>query len=116
VTIGPPVDVDRLLERASELIDDYLRTAYYATDDDDLPTDAKVATALSKATCAQVEYWQAGDEEDDILGPVESLALGGMTVKFNSNTGQREAPRYLAPRAARILREAELLRGQPVVL
>ena len=108
VTIAPPEDLSRLLTRASELIDDYCRTAVYAVDSVDFPTDVDDIAAFRDACCAQVEFWLAGDEEDDILGPVESLSIGGVTAK----------PAYvmvLAPRAARILRAAGLYSGEPVV-
>lgn len=115
VTIDPPVDYDRLLTRASELIDDYLRTAVYDVDDDGLPTDTDVAEVLRDATCAQVEFWLASDEEDDILGPVQGISLGGMQVEYGAGPN-RTLPYYLAPRAARILRNAGLYSGEPVTL
>ena len=76
VTIDDPVDLDRLLTRASEVIDDYTRTARYPTDADDLPTDADDIAAFRDATCAQVEFWLAGDEEDDVLGPLTDVTIG----------------------------------------
>lgn len=115
VTIDAPEDFDRLLERASELIDDYLRTAVYDVDDDGAPTDDDVIAALRDATCAQVEFWLAGDEEDDILGPVQGFSLGGMQVQYGAGP-TRTLPYYLAPRAARLLRNAGLYSGEPVVL
>ena len=108
VTIAPPEDLSRLLTRASELIDDYTRTARYEHDTDGFPTDADDIAAFRDATCAQVEFWLAGDEEDDVLGPLSDLSIGGVSAK----------PAYvmvLAPRAARILRGAGLYRGEPVV-
>jgi len=115
VTIDPPVDLSRLLDRATDLIDDYLRTAVYDVDDDGEPTDADVIAVLRDATCAQVEFWLAGDEEDDILGPVQGVALGGMQVQYGA-ADNPVAPHYLAPRAARILRNAGLYSNDPVLL
>jgi hypothetical protein len=115
VTIAPPEDLDRLLLRASELLDDYLRTALYDTDDDGFPTDTDIIEVFRDACCAQVEYWQVGDEEDDIAGPVQGLALGGMQVQYGAGDN-RTSPMYLAPRAARLLRNAGLYSGQPVVV
>lgn len=109
VTIAPPEDLSRLLTRASELIDDFCRTAVYAVDAFDMPTDAEDIAAFRDATCAQVEFWLAGDEEDDILGPVSDITIGNV----------KATPAYvmvLAPRAARILRAARLYRGDPVTL
>ena len=105
-----PPDAARLLARASELIDDHIVTAVYAVDADDQPTDAKVIQALADATCAQVEYWIAGDEEDDILGPLQGVSLGGQQQQFGAGEN-RATPMYLAPRAARFLRLAGLLSG-----
>jgi len=110
-----PADADRLLLRASELIDDYTRTAIYDVDTDDFPTDAAVVAAFRDATCAQVEFWSAGDEEEDVLGPVQGLVLGSMQAQFGAG-GNRATPMYLAPRAARILRNAGLYSGTPVIL
>lgn len=111
VTIAPPEDLSRLLTRASELIDDNCRTAVYDVDTDDLPTGLDVVAAFRDATCAQVEFWLAGDEEDDVLGPVEwSLSMGNTSTKPAAGLSLT-----LAPRAARILRSAGLYSGEPVV-
>ena len=109
-----PPGAARLLVRASEVIDQALRTAVYAVDTNGAPTDTAVIAALVGATCAQVEFWETGDEEDDILGPVDSLSLAGMSVKMSANQGDRVSPTYLAPRAHRILVNAGLRDGQPV--
>jgi len=109
-----PPGAARLLVRASEVIDQALRTAVYDVDTAGAPTDAAVIQVLADATCAQVEFWETGDEEDDILGPVDSLSLAGMSVKMSANQGDRVSPTYLAPRAHRILVNAGLRDGQPV--
>jgi len=110
-----PVDATWLLLRASSLIDDYIRTAVYPVDADDFPTDTDDIAALRDATCAQVEYWVASDEEDDILGPVQGINLGDMALQYGAGEN-RVSPLYLAPRAAQILRIAHLYSGQPVRL
>lgn len=108
-----PVGADRLLVRASEVIDQALRTAVYAVDAAGAPTGAAVIAALVGATCAQVEFWETGDEEDDILGPVQGIALAGLQVQYGAGDN-RTTPTYLAPRAHRILVNAGLRDGQPV--
>lgn len=105
-----PEDAARLLARASELVDDHIVNAVYDVDDDGFPTKEPTVGALRDATCAQVEYWLAGDEEDDILGPVDSASAGGQQLQFGSSTN-RPTPMYLAPRAARALRRGGLLGG-----
>ena len=109
-----PPDADRLLVRASEVIDQALRTAVYDVDTAGAPTNVAVIAALVGATCAQVEFWETGDEEDDILGPVESVSLAGMSMMFNARSGGRESPTYLAPRAHRILVNNGMRDSQPV--
>lgn len=106
-TVAPP-DATRLLARASELIDDETVTAVYDTDTDGVATDAKVIGGLADATCAQVEYWLAGDEEDDVLGPLQGMSTGTGQQQYGAGEN-RATPMYLAPRAARHLRLAGLL-------
>ena len=104
-----PEDAERQLDRASELIDDFTVTARYAVDVNGLPTEADDIAAFRDAACAQVEFWTAGDEEDDVLGPLKELKIGTVDA----------VPAYvmvLAPRAGRILRDAGLYNGQPVQL
>lgn len=104
-----PADASRLLERATDLISNVLLTATYAVDNDGAATEPTVIAALRDATCAQVEFWLAGDEEDDILGPVQGLALGGMQVQLGAGEN-RTAPIDVAPRAVRHLRNCPLIR------
>lgn len=104
-----PSDADRLLTRASEVIDAALLTATYSVDSIGTAREADVLTALQNATCAQVEFWLAGDEEDDVLGPTQGYAVGGMQVQFGAGEN-RTAPIELAPRAARHLRNCSLIR------
>lgn len=103
-----PADTTRLLARASELVDDHIVTAVYAVNTSGMPTDTVHIDALRDATCAQVEHWLAGDEEDDILGPVQGVALSGLQVQYGAGEN-RATPMYLAPRAARALRRGGLL-------
>lgn len=98
-----PANAERLLDRASEVIDECLVTAVYSTNTAGVAIDAEVLTALQKATCAQVEFWLAGDEEDDILGPTQGVSLGGMAIEQGAGAN-RVSPTYLAPRAWRYLR------------
>lgn len=111
-----PANAARLLIRASEIIGPALRYAVYTVDEDtQLPADAAVLQVLADATCAQVEFWLAGDEEEDILGPVQGLSLSGMDVQFGAGNN-RITPTYLAPRARRILANSGLFEGHPVRL
>lgn len=92
-------DADRLLARASELLDSVIR-ASFTVNGNGIPTDADVAAALRDAACAQVEQWLEVGEANDIDG------LAGTDVSTSGFSGRR-AP-SLAPRAARILTNAGL--------
>jgi hypothetical protein len=131
-----PADVDRILERASEVVDDWTlgRAEYVFTDPDGaysggseylpspgvggptpaLPiqvgrvttvTRAQLLTALSNATCAQVEFWLEVGEEYDVasLGAGASVQAGRVQVN--------RLPPYIGRRAARILRGVGFSRG-----
>lgn len=108
--IGESVDLpseaeqDRLLERASELID-------YATLDRIDVDDDGHAEAARKAVCAQVEAWLEGGEFSDIGGAVSSYSVGSVSVNYGGS-GQPgiagTAPR-IAPRARGYLFRAGLL-------
>lgn len=85
----PPQDANRLLERASEVIDSAL--GYLVEPDPE---------ALKLATCQQVEFWLEVGEAHDIAG-----VSGAISVDRLSYT----APPVLAPRARRTLLAAGLL-------
>lgn len=95
-----PNDAERLLRRASELLDATV-TVPFAVRDDGMPADPSDAEALRDATCAQVRFWVETGEEHDIDG------LAGTTVNVGGVAGRR--PPVLAPQALRILRVAMLL-------
>lgn len=95
VTRALPQDAQRLLERASELIE-------YVTlnrIDSSAPEDV---TAAQKATCAQVEFWLETDESHAVLAPREGSVsqIGSLQV---------QNPSQLSPRARMILSTAGLL-------
>lgn len=97
-----PADAERLLERASDLVDSRV-TAWYLTDNDGNPSDADVIEALMEATAAQVEFWlTGGGETDDILGPAAASTVGPL------NISETHIDR-LAPRTIDRLRRAGLL-------
>lgn len=95
-------DLARQLERASELVDRYVR-APFVVGDDGLPTDETVADALRRAVIAQVEQWCEVGEVNAIDG------LAGTQVSTGGFSGLR-APE-LAPRARHILITAGLMGG-----
>lgn len=95
-------DVDRLLERASELIDAKVRASFDLDDTTNLPTNESVAAAMRDAVCAQVEFWLDVGEEHDIEGLADRQAsIQGLSLQA--------LPPELAPRARRIMRTCGLL-------
>lgn len=92
---------ERMLERASELLDDVVVAAFAVDSVTELPTDAGIAAAMSDACCAQVEFWLEVGEESDVDG------LAASDVSIGGYSGKR-AP-VVAPRALRILRSAGLM-------
>ena len=90
-----PLDAERLIVRASELIE-YATLSRIDTDDTE---DAEVA---QKATCAQVEFWMETDESHAILAPE-----GGSRTQIGSLVIQN--PNQLSPRARMILATAGLM-------
>lgn len=90
--IGLPNDADRLLERASEYMDEV------TLEQIDLD-DANHVDAARKATCAQVEFWLQTGEEHDILG---------VTGEVQAGSTRHTLPDRLAKRAKQYLRLAGL--------
>lgn len=115
----PPDGAGKLLVRASRRIDTVLIGAYYAVDDDGLPTNATVAAALRDAVCAQVEWW---DEQGDATGngaAGEWLTVGVGKVHL-SRTGPRgggeAVTKRIAPSSLEILQAAGLLPVSPYMV
>lgn len=108
-----PSNPERLLARASEVISEatfgvgqrvWDGTAYYTggyVDPLNLPTWVVATVAqLSRAVCAQVEFWLEFGEESDVVGLKGSLASGKLNIS--------QLPPRLAPRARQALRDAGL--------
>lgn len=89
-------DITRLLERASELMDDATFQASTAADltDDQL-------TELANAVCAQIEQWDEWGEDSAIVGLRGQIGIRSLSIS--------NLPPILAPRARIHLRKAELL-------
>lgn len=99
-----PAGAERLLRRASELVDAHTTTCYATDEETGLATDEEECgylAALRDATCAQVEQWILAGEHNDIDGMAgQDVSTMGLSVT---------RPRRLAPRAATILRSVDLL-------
>lgn len=111
----PPADIDRLLCRASELLDSrVLRHAVYDADPDTgLPTNPFLVEAVARATCAQVEWWEeTGDELDAArragMARIGSVALG--STRGSGSGGSQGQGRQLADGVWEALRQPDLTR------
>lgn len=114
----PPADIDRLLARASELLDsEVLRSSWYDVDDTTgMPTDMQVLEAFSNAACAQVEFWGEVGEDVDMSGPVEEVKIGSAQIRYNSGAGtKRVEATTVGPRVYRALAVLPRLKFTPVV-
>lgn len=96
-----PADAERLLERASELLDSIVTASFAVDATSRLPSDPDVATALRDACCAVVEFWLEVGEANDIDG------LAGTLISTGGYSGRRAPANSV--RAIRILRQAGLL-------
>lgn len=92
-----PDDADRLLDRATELIDYY---THHRIDSD----DSDSTEVAQKAVCAQVEWWLNHNDELGLKSHVQSYSSGDYSVSFSE--GGLPA---LAPRARRPLHSENLL-------
>jgi len=103
VSISEP---ERLLKRASEVLDAKIRAPFAVDDDTSLPEDADLAQALADACCAQVEFWAEVGEDHDVSGLANrQVSIGHLSVQA--------LPPELAPRALRFLAQAGLTAVDP---
>ena len=93
---APPENADRLLIRASELIDRMLFTARYDVDVDGDPTDTGVIAALKKATCAQVAWWIETGDEWGLGTAYSSMSIGSVSLS-RAQSGGGEASSRIGP-------------------
>nr|WP_202535426.1 hypothetical protein [Streptomyces sp. SID4919] len=108
----PPPGADRMLARASEDIDDALRTAVYATDALGMPTNLTVVQALADATCAQVEYQlAAGDDGTGAADRWDAVSIGSVSMSRRRDGPRAPGDVDLGDRAHRALTRAGLLPG-----
>ena len=98
--ISEPDDADRLLQRASERVDEFILSPFDIDSETSLPTDETIAEALVNAVCAQVEFWAEVGEEHDVDGIRGDMSLNG--VSYSS-------PPTLAPRARSFLTQGGLM-------
>lgn len=95
----PPTDLQRLLDRASDLIDAALITAVYAIDSNGNPTDTNDIATLKNACCAQVEWWLITDKEFGLPLGTASLNLAHGGAEQNASPGPIQSSSWAMPRS-----------------
>lgn len=109
---GP--DTDRLLQRASTMLDaQVFRVCHYQADPTTgLPTDTVVAAAFSAAVCAQVEWWAAVGDSIGIggIGTYGTVRIGTVHMQDPRPGGPAgtSAARQIAPGVWDALQAPEL--------
>jgi len=108
-----PANATRLLERASDVVDEILIGAVYATDDSGNPVDSAVIAAFKKATLYQAFFAMEVGDETGANDRFQSATQGGVSYTLNTN----KAPQTLrqSADAINVLRLAGLLPVTPYV-
>ncbi|MFE4651535.1 hypothetical protein [Streptomyces sp. NPDC056707] len=94
---GTPAQARRLLETASDLIDELLVGAVYGVDDQGNPSAPAIAAAFAKAVCYQAQYMTATGDETGASANVSSISQGGLSLTRSLGSGTSGAsrtPRY----------------------
>lgn len=108
---------ERMLQRASDLLDVMLLNSIFTVDAFDVPTDPVVLLALKNAACAQVEWWGALGDELGAMEGYQSMSLGPARLTRSGSGGSSSDPRSpegrLAPRARDELIRAKLWPNKP---
>jgi hypothetical protein len=112
----PPSDARRMLQRASERIDDMLLTAIYDVDTNHLPTDLTVRAALRNAVCAQVKWWLDTGDESGAMGVMQSVSIGSVSLGrgYTGAGSATGAAQNISSDAVMHLRRAGLLSNSPL--
>ncbi|GGM65188.1 hypothetical protein GCM10012275_39660 [Longimycelium tulufanense] len=110
---GPGIvdeDTPRKLARASERVDSLLLTAVYDTTPDGMPVDPAVRDALTRATCALVQWWGDTGDETGAGGRFVESQIGTLRLKRAESDTEPD----LAPATVHILTTAGLLSHAPL--
>jgi hypothetical protein len=108
---SPPAHARRLLDTASDQIDELILYSVYEIDAEGHPVSSRVADALTKATIYQAQYLKETGDETGANANVSSLSQGGLSIgRSFGNSGR--TPRY-SENAVGALRAQGLLPIRP---
>lgn len=105
-----PAGAAGLLNLATDQIDE-LVTNTYDVDDDLLPTDTDVETALRKATIYQAHYLMVTNDPTGALAGLSSASTGQVSWTRGTRNGANTEPERWAPAAVGVLSTANLVTG-----
>lgn len=108
-----PSNPARLLERASDKVDELLIGAEYETDDEGNPTETLVISALKKATLAQAHYMTAAGDETNASQQFTSVTQGSISYARSAEAASQSR---FSSDAVGVLRVAGLLPVAPYLV
>jgi hypothetical protein len=110
---SPPAHARRLLDTASDQVDELIRFAVYEVDAEGDPVSVQVADALTKATIYQAQYLKETGDETGANANVSSMSQGGLSISRSFGSGgSGRTPRY-SENAIGVLRAQGLLPIRP---
>lgn len=101
-----PANADRLLTRASRVIDAALKCAVYDVDETGNPTDADVAAALRDATCEQAAAWIETGADEGIPSGYGSVRIGSVSLSGGPRGGEAAGQGPTSPLSTRLTGQA----------
>ncbi|MGW0854173.1 hypothetical protein [Streptomyces sp. NPDC002690] len=109
-----PPNARRLLDTASDQVDELIHYAVYEVDTEGNPTSVKVADALTKATIYQAQYLATTGDETGANANVSSMSQGGLSISrsVGGSRGSGRTPRY-SENALGVLKAQGLLPVRP---
>ena len=106
-----PETASRLLEQASDAIDNALIGAMYD------PADLEVQEVLRKACVRQVHWMMERGDETGAQDDIQSMTTGQRSFTRRNNPGHASAPApRISPQAVTVLRNSGLLTMWPLVV
>lgn len=109
-----PANAARLLDRASEVLDELLIGVRYDTDELGAPTDPQLVELFRKATCLQAQYVDSLKDETGSMANVSQLQMADQSITRALSVVGRGTPR-VSEAVGRLLRVNGLWPVRPAV-
>lgn len=92
VSANVPADIAYELQVASAVIDFAMTGAIYDTDSNGMPTDSDVIGVMCLATCQQVEFQVAADDNTGVKSGFDSVSISGVSMHRVAGTAGNTLP------------------------